>query len=193
MFKEDLGGGVSTVGHDRLDRGLLLRARARLTTAHSIWIPRYRAGLEATVAWGAFDMKFKNDTPHGVYITTVMKNTSVTVTMWGTKVYDDISAVSGSRRDIKPFKIVYDDTPTCRAQGGQEGFTIDVFRVFTKGGVEVKREKITTRYRPSPTVKCGVDPAKKPTVSPSPSVSGSLSPSPSATKPAAATPAPSAT
>jgi vancomycin resistance protein YoaR len=195
IFKEDLGGGVSTSATTTWTAAFYSGLERVSTTAHSIWIPRYRAGLEATVAWGAFDMKFKNDTPHGVYITTIMKDTSLTVTMWGTKVYSDIRAESSPRRDIKPFKVVYDDTPTCHAQGGQEGFTIDVFRIFIKGGTEVKREKITTRYRPSPTVKCGVDPAKKPTVSPSPSVSGSLSPSPStaATKPASPKPSPSAT
>ena len=185
VFKEDLGGGVSTSATATWTAAFYAGLQRVHTQAHSIWISRYRAGLEATVAWGSFDMSFKNDTPHAVLVTTIMKNTSITVSIWGTKVYDQIKAVSGPRYNVVPAGgTQYDTTPTCHAQGGMEGFSIDVYRVFLKGGKEVKREKITTRYRPSPTVLCKQDPAK---VSPSPSPSGSTtgkpSPSPTATKP----------
>lgn len=191
VFKEDQGGGVSASATTAWSAAFYSGLERVYTQAHSIWIPRYRAGLEATVAWGAFDMKFRNDTKNGVFITTVMTNTSMTMTLWGTKVYDDIQAVSSAKRNIVPFDTLYDPSPTCNAQGGQVGFTIDVFRVFIKDGKEVKREKITTRYRPSPTVICGTDPKDEPTPSPSPSGSSTKSPSPkpSSTK----SPSPSAT
>jgi vancomycin resistance protein YoaR len=183
VFKEDLGGGVSTSATATWTAAFYAGLQRIHTQAHSIWIPRYRAGLEATVAWGSFDMSFKNDTPHAVYITTIMKNTSITVQMWGTKVYDDIQAVSGPRYDISPpGKTLYDTTATCHAQTGIEGFSIDVYRVFIKGGAEIKREKITTRYRSSPTVICHADPAlATPTPSPSASVSGKPTGSPKPT------------
>ncbi|MFC6237423.1 VanW family protein [Longivirga aurantiaca] len=191
VFKEDQGGGVSASATTAWSAAFYSGLERVYTQAHSIWIPRYRAGLEATVAWGAFDMKFRNDTKNGVFITTVMTNTSMTMTLWGTKVYDDIRAVSSAKRNTVPFDTLYDPSPTCNAQGGQVGFTIDVFRVFIKDGKEVKREKITTRYRPSPTVICGTDPKDEPTPSPSPSGSSTKSPSPkpSSTK----SPSPSAT
>jgi vancomycin resistance protein YoaR len=188
VFKEDLGGGVSTSATATWTAAFYAGLQRIHTQAHSIWISRYRPGLEATVAWGQFDMSFRNDTPHGVFITTIMTNTSITVQIWGTKVYDKITAESGPRYDVSPpAKTQYDPTPTCHAQGGVEGFSIDVYRVFWKGGKEVKREKITTHYKPSPTVLCKADPSK---ATPSPSPSGSAtgtgtpkpSPSPSATK-----------
>jgi len=188
VFKEDLGGGVSTSATATWTAAFYAGLERVHTQAHSIWISRYRAGLEATVAWGSFDMSFKNDTPHAVLVTTIMKNTSITVQIWGTKAYDKIKAVSGPRYNVSPAgAIQYDSTPTCHAQQGGEGFSIDVYRVFVKDGVEVKREKITTRYRPSPTVKCGTDPAK---ASPSPSVSGTANPSatPTPTKKPSASP-----
>ena len=185
VFKEDLGGGVSTSATATWTAAFYAGMQRVHTQAHSIWISRYRPGLEATVAWGQFDMSFRNDTPHAVFITTIMTNTSITVQMWGTKVYDKITAVSGPRYDVSPAaKTQYDTTATCHAQGGVEGFSIDVYRVFWKGGKEVKREKITTHYRPSPTVLCKADPSK---VSPSPSVSGS----PSASGKGTPTPTPS--
>ena len=190
VFKEDLGGGVSTSATATWTAAFYAGLERIHTQAHSIWISRYRPGLEATVAWGQFDMSFRNDTPHGVLITTIMTDTSITVQIWGTKVFDKITAESGPFYDVSPpAKTQYDPTPTCHAQGGVEGFSIDVYRVFWKGGKEVKREKITTHYKPSPTVLCKPDPSK---VSPSPSVSGSPSasgkgtpsptPSPSTTK-----------
>jgi vancomycin resistance protein YoaR len=192
VFKEDLGGGVSTSATTVWTAAFYAGLQRVQVQAHSIWIPRYRAGLEATVAWGSFDLKFKNDTPHAVYITTIMKNTSLTVQMWGTKVYDEIRAVSSARYNVTPPSTTrYDPTPTCHAQTGEQGFSIDVFRVFVKDGTEVKREKITTRYRPSPTVVCKADPA---TVSASPSASASTSatPKPTAPVPATSSPKPSA-
>jgi vancomycin resistance protein YoaR len=187
VFKEDLGGGVSTSATTIWTAAFYAGLQRVQTQAHSIWIPRYRAGLEATVAWGSFDMRFRNDTPHAVYVTTIMRNTSLTVQMWGTKVYDEVRAVSSARYAVTPPPATrYDPTPTCHAQSGQPGFTIDVYRVFVRGGAEVKREKITTRYRPSPTVVCKPDPAS---ASPSPSTSGSTAPSGTTAATPATTPA----
>jgi len=191
IFKEDQGGGVSASATTAWSAAFYSGLKRVYTQAHSIWIPRYAPGLEATVAWGAFDMKFKNDTKNGVFITTVMKQTSLTITMWGTKVYDDVKAEFGPKRNIVPFTTVYSQDPACLAQEGMIGFTIDVDRVFYKGGKEVKRETITTRYRPSPTVVCGPDPADKPTKSPSPT--SSKSPSPTATTTKKPSPSPTKT
>ncbi len=119
-----------------------------------------------------------------------MRNTSLTVTMYGTKVYDEIRAVSGPRENVRPFKTIYSEKKGCLAQGGSPGFSIVVTRVFVIDGKVVKREPIRTVYRPSPTVICGPDPSKKPTPSPSasgtgsPSPSGTAKPSPSPSKPA---------
>jgi len=180
VFKEDLGGGVSTSATATWTAAFYAGLARVHVQAHSVWIPRYRAGLEATVAWGQFDMSFKNDTPTAVFITAGITHHSITVSMWGTKVYDKIEAVSGPKYGTSPFKTLYDTTSTCHAQGGQEGFSIDVDRVFFKNGKEDHREKITTHYNPSPTVHCYADPATpKPNPSGSPAPTGTARPSPS--------------
>ncbi len=191
VFKEDLGGGVSTSATATWTAAFYAGLPRVHVQAHSVWIPRYRAGLEATVAWGQFDMSFKNDTPNAVFITAGITRQSITVSMWGTKVYDKIEAESGERYGTSPYKTLYDTTSTCHAQGGEDGFSIDVYRVFYKGGKEDHREKITTHYNPSPTVHCYADPATpKPTPSGSPAPTGSPRPSQSqsaAPKPTATT------
>jgi vancomycin resistance protein YoaR len=155
IFAQELGGGVSTATTATWTAAFYAGMEPEQVIAHSIYISRYKAGLEATVAWGIFDMKFRNpyDTP--VYIQASATSTSVTVSFWGVPVYSDIKAEFGPRRDIKPFKTIYDESDTCLGQGGMEGFAIDVDRVFYNDGVEVKRETITTKYKPSPEVICG--------------------------------------
>ena len=187
IFAQELGGGVSTATTATWTAAFYAGMEPQQVIAHSIYISRYKAGLEATVAWGIFDMKFKNpyDTP--VYIQASATGTSVTVSFWGVPVYSDIKAEFGPRRDIKPFKTIYDESDTCLGQGGMEGFAIDVDRVFYKDGVEVKRQTITTKYKPSPEVICGKEKPKKPGTqfgpTPTPSGTGVTSvPSKSPTK-----------
>ncbi|CAB4909193.1 unannotated protein [freshwater metagenome] len=188
IFAQELGGGVSTATTTTWTAAYYAGMEPVQVIAHSIYISRYKAGLEATVAWGIFDMKFKNpyDTP--VYIQASANSTSITVSFWGTPFYSDIKAEFGPRRDIKPFKTIYDESATCLGQGGMEGFAIDVDRVFFKDGVEVKRQTMTTKYKPSPEVICGKDKKVK-----NPGSSFSPTPAPSASKSAAkASNAPSA-
>ena len=194
VFKEDLGGGVSTSATATWTAAFYAGLQRVHVQAHSIWIPRYRAGLEATVAWGQFDMSFKNDTPHAVFISAGITHHSITVSMWGTKVYNKIEAVSGQRYGISPYTTLYDTSSTCHAQGGQEGFSIDVYRVFYQDGKEDHREKITTHYNPSPVVNCYADPSiPKPTPSGSSQPTGAPHPSPSGSAHSTPTAHPTAT
>ena len=156
----DMGGGVSAAattlwtaafyaGIERVEHG-----------SHLIWISRYRPGLEATVAWGQLDLKFKNDTPSGIFITTKMTNTSLTVTMWGEKQYDAVKAVSGPKLNTKPFTKEEASGPSCVSQGGVPGFSIDVDRLFFKGGEQVKKQTFTTSYIPAAQVTCVQEPTQ---------------------------------
>ena len=50
---------------------------------HSIWIPRYPVGIEATLSYGVLDVAFRNDTVTPVTIRTSHTATSITVELWG--------------------------------------------------------------------------------------------------------------
>ena len=113
------------------------------------------------MAWGIFDLKFRNPYSTAVYIQAKTTPTSITVTFWGTPEYDRIEAESGPKTGIIKYKKVYNDSEDCREQGGIDGFTIVVDRVFYKNGEEVKREPITTRYKAAPQVICDKKPKKK--------------------------------
>ena len=162
IFAEDFGGGVSASATTVWTGAFFAGMEPKQVQAHSIYISRYQAGLEATVGWGLFDMSFTNTSPYGVFITTKITNTSMSVSFWSTKVYDEIKAEFGPRTNIKPFATIYDKSEKCLGQGGSEGFDIDVDRVFYQDGAEVKRETISTAYRPAPEVICGKKPKPLP-------------------------------
>jgi vancomycin resistance protein YoaR len=166
-FEQGLGGGVSIATTATWTAAFFAGLEAVEVNPHSLYISRYQAGLEATVAWGQLDLKFKNDTGNGVLITTEAGDTFITVTMWGTKVYDNIHDESSDRYNVEPYETVQDSSAECNPQGGVNGFTIDVWRVFGNGGKEVKREKFTTDYDPTTHVVCV--PKSTPKTTPSPS------------------------
>ena len=163
IFEEQQGGGVSASAAAMWTAAFFAGMEQVSTRAHSIYISRYQPGLEATVAWGLFDMQFRNNTPNAVFITTKMSNTSLKVTFWGTRVYDEIKAEFGPKTNIRPYSVIEKKRKVkdgCLEQSGVDGFNIDVDRVFYNDGTEVKRETFSTSYRPAPQVKCGVKKGK---------------------------------
>lgn len=159
---EDYGGAVSTITtamwHTAFYAGMT-RIEQR---AHGYWISRYIAGLEATVSWGYLDLKFRNDTPYGVFITSSLTDSSVTTTMWSTK-YWDIKAEFGSRENYTTPGTVYDSSDDCVPQTGVAGFDITVTRVWSRNGDVERREELPTDYDAADTVICAPEPSEEPT------------------------------
>ncbi len=158
IFRKELGGGLSAATTTVWSAAFYAGLEPVNVQAHSIYISRYTPGLEATVAWGGFDMKFRNNTPYGVFITAESDETSMTVRMYSTKIYTAIEAEVGERYWPRDFKTIYNPDEECSPQSGTEGFTIDVDRVFYEGDKEVERQTFTTAYTPSPRVICGEKP-----------------------------------
>lgn len=161
VFKEDLGGGVSQMATTLFNGGFFAGLEDVEHKPHSFYISRYPVGREATVAWGSVDLKFRNNTPHGVLIesfitpSTPSSQGSVTVRLWSTKVWD-IEAVTGERHNFTPPETRRLSGPDCMPNTGYAGFDITVKRIFRKPGqrqVE-RREDFNTTYTPSDTVIC---------------------------------------
>jgi len=121
---------------------------------HSYYFSRYPSVIESTIFYPSLDMKFRNDSPHGVLIDTSYTEDSITVTMWSTKRYN-VTTEWGPKRDVTTPSVVHlAGKPGCIATKGIEGFTQDAWRVFGQGGVEVKREKFSHRYEAEPRFVC---------------------------------------
>jgi vancomycin resistance protein YoaR len=169
IFKEDLGGGVSQMATTTFNAMFFAGLKDVEHKTHSFYIDRYPVGREATVAWGAVDLRFQNDTQYGVLISahvtpsTVSTQGVVTVSMYSTKVWDITTSASARYNYTSPATRTL-TTADCYPNTGYDGFDIDVTRFFRKAGESAldHKEVMHTRYTPSDTVIC-----KEPPSSPS--------------------------
>jgi len=153
-FAKELGGGTSQVATTTFNAIFFAGLRDVEHHPHSLYISRYPAGREATVAWGAKDLRFTNDSGHGVLIRATHSPGMITVSFWGTKRYDEVRSISSARYNIRPAKSIESSDKNCESQSPVSGFDIDVTRVFVDGGSEVKRERFHTSYRPTDKIVC---------------------------------------
>ena len=164
-FAEDLGGGVSQVVTTTYNAAFFAGLEDIEHKPHSFYIDRYPEGREATVAWPTVDLKFRNDTPHGVLIEAWVvpsrpsKEGEMHVRMWSTK-YWDIQSRASDRYGLTSPATRYDPTEGCVATTGYGGFRVDVYRYFRKpGSKEIeKRETDKVLYTPADTVICSKPP-----------------------------------
>ena len=165
ILREDLGGGVSQLATTLFNAMFFAGLEDVEHKPHSFYIDRYPVGREATVAWGALDLRFRNNTEHGVFVQSYIRpctpssQGSVTVSLYSTKVWD-IEARASNRYAYTEPEVRYLQTGDCYAYTGSSGFQIDVFRDFRRPGKEkvVRTEKFHTVYTPSDTVRCGKPP-----------------------------------
>lgn len=165
VFKEDFGGGVSQVATTLFNAAFFAGLEDVEHKPHSFYIDRYPVGREATVAWGAVDLKFKNDTPYGVLIQAWINPSSsssageMNVRMWSTKYWEITTDTSGRYNQTSP-ETRYIQGDECVPNSGYGGFDIDVFRYFRRVGSSqlVRKETMHTRYTPSDHVVCGKKP-----------------------------------
>ena len=158
----DLGGGVSQMATTTFNAMFFAGLEDVEHKPHSFYIDRYPVGREATVAWGAIDLQFRNDTPYGVLISanvtpaTPSSSGVVTVSMYSTK-YWNITTSESERYNVTKAKVRRVNTRECHNNEGYGGFEIDVTRFYGPVGanpVTREPEVFNTVYTPSDTVIC---------------------------------------
>ena len=157
-FREELGGGVSIITTATWTAGFFAGLERVEQHPHGLYISRYQAGLEATVAWGLLDLRMRNKTGNGVLITAKRFNDGVLIEMWGTKKWDDVTATFTERRNYTDFQTIYDDGEKCVPSDGVRGFSIAVTRRRINNGKSESTETWPTTYKPTPNVICGPKP-----------------------------------
>ncbi|WP_329002615.1 VanW family protein [Kribbella sp. NBC_00709] len=162
-FEKDLGGGVSQSATTTFNAAFFSGLKVLEHKAHSVYISRYPVGREATVAWPNVDLKFLNDSGHGILVQTVFKPStpgnsgSIRVIIWGTKVWD-ITAGQSEKSNFRQPVVQYNPAAGCEAQAPTPGFDITIFRYFAKNGARVKTEQFTTKYNAANDIRCGPKP-----------------------------------
>jgi vancomycin resistance protein YoaR len=162
QLEVDFGGGVSQLATTTFNAAFFAGLEIVEHNPHSFYISRYPEGRESTIAWGIKDLRFRNDSGHGIFLTTSYTDSSVTVAIYGTRRYR-IESTTAPRTDVKPFEVVQDPRPegvepgSCVATEGVPGFKVVVTRHFYEpgpGGAEVRTEDFRTKYDPENEVVC---------------------------------------
>ena len=96
-FGEDFGGGVSQLTTTLFNAVFFGGYRDVEHSPHHFYISRYPMGREATINYPSVDLKFRNDTTHGLLIRTSYSDTSITVTFYGD---NDGRTVSEQNRNV---------------------------------------------------------------------------------------------
>ncbi|GAB4589721.1 VanW family protein [Nocardia sp. IFM 10818] len=151
-----VGGGISQFATTLYNAAYFAGMEDAGHTEHSYYISRYPAAREATVFDGAIDLKFKNNTPYGVFIETATTDSEVTVRLWSTKTVE-VESITGDRtKPTEPQTITLPKGKECIATEGAPGFTTSDTRVIKdiRTGKEISRTTRTVKYDPIPVVKC---------------------------------------
>ena len=159
-FRKELGGGVSQSATTTFNAMFFAGLKDVEHKPHGLFIDRYPAGREATVAWPSLDLKFQNDTKYGVLVQAyIVKGTpsrrgSITVRMWSTKTYDKVVATSPIKSNFTTGPDIKDDAKDCEPTSPVQGFDVRFQRLFYQNGSVVDRENFSWRYAPTARVIC---------------------------------------
>ena len=127
----DYGGGVSQVSTTLFNAVFFAGLDTISHKPHSFYISRYPEGREATDLLAAVDQTFRNDSGHGILIKTHVSDSDITVSFYGTKVWD-IEATKGPRTNVRAPQSIHDTDGSCVAQSPSSGFDVTVTRIFKR-------------------------------------------------------------
>ncbi len=164
-FGEDYGGGVSQLT-TTLYNAIFFGGYADIDhSPHHYYISRYPMGREATINYPSVDLKFQNDTKHGVLIRTAYTDTSITVSLYGNT--DGRTAHEENRKVLAtvpitdklvncPVKDPTDDPNNVCATlqpgektvvtGGETGYDVEFDRVIDEPGKPPRRTHYFVHY-----------------------------------------------
>ena len=159
-FRKELGGGVSQVATTTFNAMFFAGLKDVQHQPHTLYIDRYPAGREATVAWPHLALKFQNDTSYGVLVQARVvkaapgRQGSITVTMWSTKTYDKVVSTKPVRSGFTTGRDRTDKSADCEAQEPVAGFNVSFTRLFYRDDAIVRRERFSWRYAPTDRIRC---------------------------------------
>ena len=156
-FVDAVGGGVSQFATTFFNAAWFGGYEILEHRPHSYYISRYPMGHEATLDYGSLDVRIRNDSPHGLLITTSYTASSITVSFWGTDWVDVTSSTSGAT-NVRAPETEYEENPSLDPgeerviQSGRNGFDVTYRRVldYHNGGTD--EEVYTHRYVPEPRI-----------------------------------------
>jgi len=163
VLRQGVGGGICQYATTLFNAVFFAGLPVVEREAHSIYISHYPVGRDATVAWGAIDFRFKNDTGKSIMIRSWIDGGALTVALVGKTGRKVTYATSPFYDSRKPAhgkadpRVIYDSDlgpGVTRWEQGIDGRSIKVERtVKDAGGKLLFRDTFVSHYRPLDWVK----------------------------------------
>jgi vancomycin resistance protein YoaR len=151
-FEDSVGGGVSQLSTTLFNAVFFGCYQDVTHTVHALYISRYPMGREATLNYPSIDNKFRDDTHAGVLIRTYYSNTSITVSLYGSKEGRTCRAEGPNVLQTIPVETEYVDDPSLPAgtqkvqSQGETGYVVENFRIISRPGQPDIRQRFLERY-----------------------------------------------
>lgn len=87
---EEVAGGISQVMTTLFNAAFFAGLDYGQYQSHSLYFSKYPYGREATINWPKPDLQIENTTPYGVLVWAEVTDTSITVSMYSTRVYSSV-------------------------------------------------------------------------------------------------------
>jgi len=163
VLRQGVGGGICQYATTLFNAVFFAGLPVVEREAHSLYISHYPIGRDATVAWGAVDFKFRNDTGRSVMIRSWIDGGALTVALVGktgrTVAYDTSSfyELRKPEHGKSDPRVIYDDDlgpGVIRWEQGIDGRSVKVERtVKDADGKVLFRDTFVSRYEPMDWVK----------------------------------------
>lgn len=152
-FEPGVGGGICQVSSTLYNAVLLADLEVVERHNHALAVAYVPVGLDATVAYGIQDFRFKNNTGHPIYIHTATGGGRLTVTLYGHLSNKKRVEVSSVIDKVIPFQEIRQENPAL--QPGEEKIEVKGFpgyvarsfkRVFDENGDLAQQVQLATDY-----------------------------------------------
>jgi vancomycin resistance protein YoaR len=161
-----LGGGVCQAGTTMFNAVFFAGLPVVERRNHSLHISHYPMGRDATLNWPSTDLRFRNDSRYGIYITALATSASMTVTLWSTSRGYKVDFSTSDPYNFRSPPTKFEDDPTLPVgqqrveSNGSAGFDVTVNRTVTQNGQVVRKDSFVSNYIPwSKVVHRGTKPA----------------------------------
>ncbi|HEV2825584.1 MAG TPA: VanW family protein, partial [Actinomycetota bacterium] len=151
---DGLGGGVCQAGTTMFNTAFFAGLPVPERRNHSLHISHYPMGRDATLNWPTTDLKWRNDSPYGIYITSRATPSTLTFTFWSTSRGYKVTSSTSSASNYRAPTTRYKDDPTLPKgkevveESGSSGFDVTVSRTVTKSGTVIRRDSFVSNYSP---------------------------------------------
>ncbi|HBV95726.1 MAG TPA: vanomycin resistance protein VanB [Desulfotomaculum sp.] len=151
---DGLGGGVCQVSTTLYNAALLADMEIVDRVNHSIPVAYVPPGRDATVADNYLDFRFKNNTPHHIYMKTLVSPGRITVKLYGDTEYKKQVIIKTKVVETIPFKQTYEKDLTLREgevklkRKGNPGLRVVAERVLVENGLTRVESLPASLYHP---------------------------------------------